>query len=392
MIGEVGFAFLATLIEKASTCEDVFGLVVPPKSAADHVHTTYKRIAVLIHPDRQPVEDQKRATLAFTILNTWKTQADQKVIDGTYGKRNVLPKNAPEPGEHPPTIVDTKKRKYLVEQVVAHGDVADLYNCSFTEKTGEQHAIFKLTRAAGDSDLLENEQRVLTLLFKDSQKVIEKAAAAGKKSTFYHYLPRLLDSFLLKTPGGANRRVNVLSPCTDFVGLDAVLRAFPKGLDYRDVVWMFKRMLVATGFIHTKGVIHGAVIPPHVLVHPVNHGAVLVDWCYAVSDTKSHIKAISKEWRPFYAPEIFKKEPPTASTDIYMVVKCVIALLGGNVETGKTPSTVPRPLQGFLESCVVALPSRRPHDAWKLHDELDELLQRIVGAPKYRPLVMPAKS
>ncbi len=186
---------------------------------------------------------------------------------------------------------------------------------------------------------------------------------------------------------------------------------------------MFKRLLVGIGFVHTKDVVHGAIIPPHVMVHPIGHGAKIIDWCYAVDlretdpkkaakaaapDPKTawsrlvpptlvnpgpgagRVKAISAGWKEFYAPEILKKEVVSPSTDIYMAAKCAVYLLGGDVKTGQMPASVPAPIQGFIKSCILASPKGRPQDAWDLHEEFDGLLSKLVGKPTYRELSMPA--
>ncbi len=195
----------------------------------------------------------------------------------------------------------------------------------------------------------------------------------------------------------------------EYRGLDEVLKVYPKGLDFRDMIWIYKRMLVGVGFAHTQGYIHGALVPPHIMVDPIGHGAKLIDWCYAVN-TKApppdpvplgwghlkpapvppgRVKAIVSAYKSFYAPEILRKEPVSPATDIYMLTKCAIALLGGDVEKGTVPKTVPSVLSGFLTSCIVPAPARRPQDAWELHKELDELLLKLVGKPSYRRLAMP---
>src|SRR5262249_891785 len=151
-------------------------------------------------------------------------------------------------------------------------------------------------------------------------------------------------------------------------------------LDFRDVVWMVKRLLVVLGFVHRRGFVHGAVLPPHLLVHPVDHGARLVDWCYAVPPGQ-RVRALSVAYRDLYAPEIAAKQPVTPQTDIYMAARCALALVGR--------THVPRALRTFFETCLARSPARRPDDAWKLHDELEELLRRLVGPPRYRRLRMP---
>jgi hypothetical protein len=53
------------------------------------------------------------------------------------------------------------------------------------------------------------------------------------------------------------------------------------------------------------------------------------------------------------------------------------------------PDYVPKPIQGMLASCTIAAPAKRPNDAWKVHDDLVEILEKVVGKPKYQPLPMP---
>jgi serine/threonine protein kinase len=157
---------------------------------------------------------------------------------------------------------------YDVGAKVAEGDVADLYESSTVRNAQNQSVVLKVARDRHDNDLLMKEAQLLTYLYPDTQK--EEGLYAG--------LPRLLDSSLT---GGL--RFNVLSRATDHVSLEAVLAAYPTGLDFRDVVWMYKRILGMLGFVHAKGVIHGAVIPPHFMVHPVHHGGKLLGWSYGLN-------------------------------------------------------------------------------------------------------------
>jgi len=281
-------------------------------------------------------------------------------------------------------IIQTPKRKYVVTDLYAEGDLADVYRCTYEEDGKENQAAFKIASSAGDNDFMENEARVLLAMY--PKKQVEQR--------FYRYLPKPLDSFSLRAGRGAVRRVNVIQLADGHVPLSAVMAAYPKGIDYRDAVWMFKRCLAGLWYVHRqKLVVHGAVIPPHLLIHPTGHGCKIVDWCYAVQDwpaKKNHVKAISKAYRAYYAPEIFKKNPPTPQTDLYMLGKTIVALLGGDVATGRMPDAVPKPVRTFISSLVIENQSKRPDDAGKLHEEFDALLESVVGKPKYRPLAMPA--
>jgi hypothetical protein len=102
------------------------------------------------------------------------------------------------------------------------------------------------------------------------------------------------------------------------------------------------------------------------------------------------VRAISKAHRAYYAPEILSKKPPTPQTDLYMLGKTIVALLGGDVATGRMPDAVPKPIRAFISSLCIENQARRPDDAGKLHEEFDALLESVVGKPKYRPLEMPA--
>ena len=63
-----------------------------------------------------------------------------------------------------------------------------------------------------------------------------------------------------------------------------VKNAFPDGLDGRHVAWIWRRVLNIIGFAHSNGIIHGAVLPMHILIEPNTHKLLLVDWCCATRE------------------------------------------------------------------------------------------------------------
>jgi serine/threonine protein kinase len=347
------------------------------------------RVIQTVHPDHLGINAPKEqiivAQTVFHELTVWRDRAEEKIKKGLYGdSKPHVPAPAPS-GTGVVQVIQTPKRKYIVTDLIAHGDLADLYRCAFTEGSDERHAVFKIARSAADNDLADAESKTLLAMY----------PAAQTPERFYRYLPKPIDSFLLKGEKGmGNRRVNVMELADGYVSLAEIIHAYPKGIDYRDAVWMFKRALAALWYVHRqKLVVHGAILPPHILVHPTGHGAKIVDWSYAVQgweDSKGRVKAISKDYRTWYAPEVLSKGPPLPQTDLFMLGRCMIALLGGDVGTGQMPDAVPKEIRAFIMSLLVMNPARRPDDASKLHEEFDELLQRIVGKPKYRPLVMPA--
>lgn len=374
---------------KAISPEDVFGKL-DGKTLAERKHAlnvSYRKLAGMVHPDHNAADKTSHAlaTDLFRELTDWKTKAEQKLDGGLYGDYKPHVAAPPPPSPVSPQIIKTAKRTYVVQDLITSGDLADIYSCTYSDKSGDVRCAFKVVQSAGDNDLIENESKVLRAMYPEKQA----------EEKFYRYLPKLYDTFLLKTPGSANRRVNVLQHADGYVTLADVIRAYPKGLDYRDVVWMFKRVLAAMWFVHhEKKVVHGALIPPHIMIHPTGHGAKIVDWSYAVADWPSkagRVKAISKAYKSFYPAEILEKKPVTPQTDVYMIGKCAVALLGGDLATNQIPDTVPKPIRAFMSGLLLGAQHRRPDDTGKLHEEFDKLLLKLVGKPKYRPLAMPAR-
>lgn len=265
-------------------------------------------------------------------------------------------------------IVETEN--FESEGLLADGDICDVHLCTLNSET---KGIMKVARLSVDNDLVENEAEVLQALFPKE----------SPEEEFYRYLPRLLHTSLYE-----KRRVNVLPYFNEHVSFEAIQAAYPEGISHLDVAWMYKRLLVAIGFAHIRGYVHGAVLPPHFLVHPKNHGGRLLDWCYATK-IGSPIRAISTSLRSFYPPEVFKKEAANPTVDIYMAAKCIVHLLGGDVSSNEMPERVPLPIQEFFRRSLASLDSLRPPSAWDLHDEFDELLKKVVGPRTYRVFEMP---
>jgi serine/threonine protein kinase len=353
------------LLRLADCPEAMFG---PGPMTAEDVKRVYHSLVKVAHPDRyvSDLEAQSLAQVVFTGLTTWYSAALAKIAAGTYGDRTPF---VAQPVHAETHVIKAPKRQYVVSERIGHdGDLADVYRCVYSEGHTDKAAAFKIARSPADNDLLENESKILSTLYPESQA----------KEGYYRLLPKLCDSFVLQG-NGIRRRVNILSLAEGYVSIADVKRAYPNGLDYRDAAWMFKRVLMVLGFVHRSGLVHGAVLTAHVLVHPIRHGAKLIDWCYAVQSGQ-RIRALSKPEKHLYAPEVAKKEPALPQTDIYMLAATMKTLIG--------PSC-PEHLQVFLSTCLFANPNRRPHDAWTLHEEFDELLFRLVGKPAYRPLTMP---
>ena len=71
-----------------------------------------------------------------------------------------------------------------------------------------------------------------------------------------------------------------------------------------------------------------------------------------------------------------------------LAARCMVYLGGGDPVRDTLPDTVPTFMQRFLRGCLLEGAAMRPDNAWKLLDELDELLLRLYGPPKFYDLEM----
>jgi hypothetical protein len=245
-------------------------------------------------------------------------------------------------------------------RVVASGDIAELYAM-------DGDTLLKLPRRPGDNDLMRAEAAALA-----------KLAAEGDPR-FRAYAPRLIETFTHEDAAGSRRTATVVERLHGFVTLADVRRAYPDGIDARDAAWMWRRLLTGLGWAHRAGIVHGAVLPEHVLIHPAEHGVALVDWCYSVAPGGT-VAAIVAGHRAAYPGEVTAKRPATAATDIFMATGLMLRLI-------RKP---PEPLRRFARGCRYDAPRMRPQDAWSLLGEFDELLENLYGPRRFRPFAMPA--
>lgn len=373
---------IAAALGRAAAPEDVFG-VLEGGGQAERLRSltkVYHRLAKRAHPEAYVGNAQAYAYAQslFGRLAQFRAAAEAKVREGTYGDRNVSPK---EKKAGTATVI-TKRHVYVVGPCIAQGDLADVYNVSYEADGNGRRGVMKVVRDPRDNDLLQNEWRVLGRLHEEPER----------DAKLLKYIPRPIESFTGED--GMRRQVNVLSLVEGCYTLAEIKHHYTDGVHILDVAWMWRRLLTVIGFAHRHDIVHGAVIPPHVMIHPEDHGLALVDWCAAVIEPakrNEHIRMASVEYEAFYPPEVFAKATPTPAADIYMAAKCMIDLLGGSVQSNALPGHIPKAFQTFFTSCVLGAPKLRGMDAWAIYDDFDALLKRVVGRPSFRSFVMPRR-
>lgn len=336
------------LVAAARTDADLFGVDTPAQR--------YRELVAALHPDRLGTLDTRvraAATDAFVQVTTrWRATRTPVPGDPTATR--------PAPGGPTATDPTVVLGGYRLGALAHAGDLADLYDVGADR-------LLKLPRDPADNDLLAREAHAL--------RQIEERG----DPRHLPYVPRLVDTFRHRdAASGAERRITVLAAVPGLHDLDAVRRAYPDGLDARDAAWMWRRLLVALGLAHRAGVVHGAVLPRHVLIEPDAHGVVLVDWCFSAVEGGT-VPALVPGHEDWYPSEVTARQPAGPGTDLAMAARCMSWLMGDRA---------PRELRAFADGCRRPALAARPDDAWRLLGELDEVLDRLYGPRTFRPFTL----
>lgn len=315
------------LVKKAKTPQELFGKDPP---------ATLKEMMIALHPDRN-LGDAHAADLL-------------KQIDGLYQQLSK-----------PKSYVKSKKRIYELNEIFRIGDVSDVHKAS----NEDSKYIVKISRVPGGDRLLDNERTHLAKILTSSQD-----------THYCRYFPTLVESFVVRS--SIQKRVNVFVQEDGFFTLDDIKKQYPGGLHGRHIAWIFKRLLTALGVCHSFNIIHSAILPQHILIHPKDHGLELVGFGQSVT-TGSRITNISAAYKNWYPEEVFKKQNASVGTDIFMAAKCMEDVCNMEVHTK---------IKRFLSSCLLSGQSMRPDNSWKLMDEWNEMLLDLFGSPKFVELSM----
>ncbi len=245
---------------------------------------------------------------------------------------------------------------YHLIQLLGNGEVSQVY---LAQRIGMMPflATIKLSSSSAAARLYAREAEVLRELH---------AAQNGAASAYgFQHLPSIVSQGVVE--GGSGRHALVMRHANGFWGsLEAMNARFPKGIDPRHAVWIWRRMLDVLHFIHVQGWSHGDVRPEHALVHPAAHGIRLIGWASAKKGASMNEQAM----------------------DLLRSAKVVLVLLSGASESGIFPDQVPDELAQLV--------TRASEDGDFCHQQgakgLDALLlaaaRAAFGAPSFVPLTI----
>ena len=267
-------------------------------------------------------------------------------------------------------------RTYVLERRLGDGDSSAVYQGRWVDRLGER-VVVKVLSSLSDADRMRHEWDVLNAL--------QSQQTAGHD----HYVTRLPQPVALGILPGEQRRVAaVYGWKSGFVHtLQQVGKEHPKGVPGPVVVWILKRLLEQLGWVHRAGFVHGAVTPDHVLVHPRDHGALLIGWTGAVpwrTGQQQPLTVLPKRWMPMYPAKKPQDVQATPGLDVAMACLCARTVGGWTASVREAFSPLHRAIGDLLDQGA----SGTVTDAWALRDALVEASQDAYGPPAYNPLTM----
>lgn len=294
-----------------------------------------------------------------------------------YAAMRGMPEDAPR--------VTVAGRTYLIEGRVDSGDVSDVWR-GCRDSALDEIVIIKTGRRAEGASVMRRE--VMTL---------ERLAAGGVRGVehFVRLLPVVVAHGVRTDAAGPGLPATVFRYKNRFDWtLEDVIREYPDGVDPETMVWMWNRTLMQLSWIQRNRLVHGALAPAHMLIHPGNHGMALLDWAHAVQ-VGGVVSPPSSVRVAFQPDEVRSGAPSTPETDIAMSARVMIAVLGGDPACGDLPPGVPDPLADVLRNHARyddAGKGRRIADALALHEEFGRIAEGVCGPRRYHRFHMPRRS
>lgn len=121
--------------------------------------------------------------------------------------------------------------------------------------------------------------------------------------------------------------------------------------------------------------LHGALVPSHIMIHPTLHGVVLVDWCYSLIRSGEDYPAMSAvvgQYRDWYPEAMLnRKVAPTEALDLALAARSMLKVMGAQ--------SVPSPMLSYFNSLA---DGDSKESAYELLGQFDRILERL-GAPYY---------
>lgn len=170
---------------------------------------------------------------------------------------------------------------YRVLAPLGGGGTADLYLAQ--RLFPAERVVLKLARDAASSSTLEHEATILKRL---------QAAETPGSAYFTQRLPQPLGFSTAHDGAGGERAALLLRHSPGYWGsLEDARAGHPQGVDARHVVWIWRRILEVLAYVHDNGWAHGRLSNDHLLVHPHDHGVLIIGWSRATEHANARAHA-----------------------------------------------------------------------------------------------------
>ncbi len=271
-------------------------------------------------------------------------------------------------------------RHWVLNRLIASGEVSDVYDGQRARWPTEL-VIIKLLRDPQNSSRFENEWASL-------QKLHKSGAVGGE--TFKRMLPQLVLHGVVSEGQTVGSKVSIFRRERGFRHtVEKVLQVYPQGIPPQASIWVWRRILEILSFIHASGMVHGAVLPSHLLIQDNEHGIRLVGYGRAglAGEKLNAVPALSEAYYPDGVPSANTLTP---QLDLSMSARCIASLLGGDAAAAALPKDVPDPLAEVVSRVARADPGiESGQDAWSIREELGRIADEIFGPPKFIPITLP---
>jgi serine/threonine protein kinase len=234
------------------------------------------------------------------------------------------------------------------------GEQTDVY---LAERIGPlpERVTLKLARQSGETGMLAAEAAILVAL---------QNSTANGAAYFTQRLPQVVACGITEgTPGHARELLLLRHPAGYWGSLADVLHHAPTGIDPRHAVWIWRRVLEVLTFVHDSGWTHGDLAPEHWLVHPRDHGVLMIGWRRA---------------RPV-------ADAAAIARDLMQSAWSVRALLTGGADLPAADGRVPPSLANLLRRCSEDAGFCTQLGAHGIEQELTGAAGAAFGPPRFIP-------
>lgn len=297
-------------------------------------------------------------------------QVDPSVVSAAMFRQKLAAWNSPEAHGYA-NYLSIDGKHWEVHGLVARGEISDVYFAQRARWPSERVLLKVLREPAGAP------------LFKSQWEVLEKLAGSEVQgaAVFTTLIPQPVMRGTIDGGLFRGRQALVFRWASGFVHtLEGVRQTYPRGIDPQISIWMWRRILELLSFLHRSGVVHGEVVPPHLLVEDGEHGIRLVGYSTAGEPGAKRTATCDR----FFHFDSSKRLSP--ADDIKMSARTIAFVLGAEGACIEPPASVPGPLADLIRKVAI----EGSENAWSIREKVGKIARGLYGPPSFHPLPMPS--